>query len=255
MFIVTQFIGIYVVNHYSSVKVINGQIQNVSSPNLPFGMTNPEEAKIKCEINSFYDFFSCTQYLYSIIIAFIIAIALLFFLMKFNAEFILRLWFFVVVAIALGISFNSIIPSKFIYPSLLALVIALPLSFIKIYKRGFLVHNFTELLIYPGIAAVFVPILNVYTIIILLLIISAYDMWAVWHSGIMQKMAKYQIDKLNLFSGFFIPTISNICYLRSNFRFRIFIIFCRKKEILPCNAFYYSRNVFRNCFKLSYFLN
>jgi len=30
-------------------------------------------------------------------------------------------------------------------------------------------------------------------------------MWAVWHSGIMQKMAKYQINKLNIFSGFFIP--------------------------------------------------
>jgi len=30
-------------------------------------------------------------------------------------------------------------------------------------------------------------------------------MWAVWHSGIMQKMAKYQIDKLNVFSGFFVP--------------------------------------------------
>ena len=30
-------------------------------------------------------------------------------------------------------------------------------------------------------------------------------MWAVWRSGIMQKMAKYQIDKLNIFSGFFVP--------------------------------------------------
>jgi len=33
-------------------------------------------------------------------------------------------------------------------------------------------------------------------------------MWAVWHSGIMQKMAKYQIDKLNIFSGFFVPYVS-----------------------------------------------
>jgi presenilin-like A22 family membrane protease len=30
-------------------------------------------------------------------------------------------------------------------------------------------------------------------------------MWAVWHSGIMQKMAKYQIKTLRIFSGFFIP--------------------------------------------------
>jgi presenilin-like A22 family membrane protease len=33
-------------------------------------------------------------------------------------------------------------------------------------------------------------------------------MWAVWHSGIMQKMAKYQINKLNIFSGFFVPYVS-----------------------------------------------
>ena len=33
-------------------------------------------------------------------------------------------------------------------------------------------------------------------------------MWAVWHSGIMQKMAKYQINTLNIFSGFFIPYAS-----------------------------------------------
>jgi len=30
-------------------------------------------------------------------------------------------------------------------------------------------------------------------------------MYAVWHAGFMQKMAKYQIEKLKVFSGFFIP--------------------------------------------------
>ena len=67
------------------------------------------------------------------------------------------------------------------------------------------VHNITELLIYPGIATVFIPILNIWAVVILLVIISFYDMYAVWHSGFMQKMAKFQIEKLKLFSGFFIP--------------------------------------------------
>jgi presenilin-like A22 family membrane protease len=44
--------------------------------------------------------------------------------------------------------------------------------------------------------------------IALLILISIYDLWAVWHSGIMQKMAKYQIDKLKIFAGFLIPEIS-----------------------------------------------
>ena len=33
-------------------------------------------------------------------------------------------------------------------------------------------------------------------------------MWAVWHSKIMIKMAKYQINKVKAFSGFFVPYIS-----------------------------------------------
>jgi len=197
MFIVTQFIGLYVIDYYSSTKIVDGVVMNVSAPSLPFGLETPE-------INQEADFYKLFP---SLILAFVIAISLLFFLSKFKAEFILKAWFFVVVVIALGITFNSIIP-LFQYSIIIALIIAIPLSFIKIYRKEFFVHNFTELFIYPGIAAVFVPILNIWTIIILLIIISIYDMWAVWHSGIMQKMAQYQINKLNIFSGFFIPYIS-----------------------------------------------
>ena len=69
--------------------------------------------------------------------------------------------------------------------------------------KNLYIHNLTELLIYPGLAGVFVPLLSIWTMIFLLVLISVYDMWAVWHSGIMQKMAKYQINKLKIFSGFF----------------------------------------------------
>jgi presenilin-like A22 family membrane protease len=200
MFILTQFIGIYIVDSYSSVKLIDGNIFEVDSPDLPFGLETPE-LKEDTEFNYAFG---------SIIFAFIIAISLLLLLSKFNIEFFIRLWFFAVVLIALGISFNVFLMGIF-SPEiswLVALVVALPLGFIKIYKRNFIVHNSTELFIYPGIAAVFVPILNIYTIVGLLILISIYDMWAVWHSGIMQKMAKYQINKLNIFSGFFVPYVS-----------------------------------------------
>ncbi|MBI2004378.1 hypothetical protein HYS72_02850 [Candidatus Pacearchaeota archaeon] len=189
MFIATQFIGLYVVKHYS---------QNA----LPYGMEPPEE------INP-------TNAFPSIIIAFIIAIALFFLLTKFKVEFILKLWFFAVVSLAIGLAFyalltNNLSSEKLIFGNipLIATLIAIPLAFIKIYKRNLIVHNATELLIYPGIAAVFVPLLNIWTMIILLILISVYDMWAVWHSGIMQKMAKYQINTLKIFSGFFIPYLS-----------------------------------------------
>lgn len=190
MFILTQFIGIFVVNHYLFDK-----------NELPYGLEPPE-----IETQSDYSILFGT-----IIIAFIIAILLFLFLTKFKIEFFLKLWFFVVVVVALSISFFSVTRSfeKFIFGiPLIAALVALFLAIIKIYKRNFFVHNLTELLIYPGIAAVFVPLLNIYTIVGLLILISVYDMWAVWHTGVMQKMAKYQIDKLKIFSGFFLPYLS-----------------------------------------------
>ncbi|HEB47102.1 MAG TPA: hypothetical protein ENI22_01390, partial [Candidatus Pacearchaeota archaeon] len=186
MFVVTQMIGIYTVNHYL-----------VPDNVLPFGLEPPEIEKE----SDYYSIFP------GIIIAFIIAILLFFFLTRLKIEFVLKLWFFVVVLLALSIFFFSVF-SSLNYALTFSLLIALPLAFIKIYGRNFLVHNFTELLIYPGIAAVFVPILNVLTIVGLLVLISIYDIWAVWHSGIMQKMAKYQITQLKIFSGFFVPYLS-----------------------------------------------
>jgi len=192
MFLITQFIGLYVINHYSHEE-----------NKLPFGMENP-----KLENDS--DYYSLFP---SIIFAFVFAVLLLFLLNKFDAAFILKTWFFIIIIIALSISF-SVVTSKlgfektFFQIPLFAVAIALPLALVKVYKREFIIHNITELFIYPGIAAVFVPLLNVVTIIFLLVLISIYDMWAVWKSGIMQKMAKYQIEKLNIFGGFFIPYLS-----------------------------------------------
>ena len=105
---------------------------------------------------------------------------------KFKVEFILKLWFFIVIVLALGISINSFFPASKYIP-IIALAIALPFALIKIFNRNILVHNATELFIYPGIAAIFVPLLNIWTMILLLILISVYDMWAVWKSKIMQK--------------------------------------------------------------------
>ena len=96
MFILTQFIGIYVVDSYSSVKVVQGNVIEVDSPALPFGLETPE-LKENREFNYAFG---------SIIFAFIIAFSLLILLSKFKIEFFIKLWFFVVVLIALGISFN-----------------------------------------------------------------------------------------------------------------------------------------------------
>ena len=199
MFIVTQLIGMYVVSYYAPVKVVDNQITEVSSPpSLPLGLETPRVEKESQYSGLFI----------GIVVAFIFAILLFLLLTRFKVEFILKLWFFIVVVIALSISFLSIF-SLFINKALVVSVLfAFILAIIKIYGRNFIVHNATELFIYPGIAAVFVPILNVWTIVALLILISIYDAWAVWHSGIMQRMAKYQINQLKIFSGFFVPYFS-----------------------------------------------
>lgn len=146
--------------------------------------------------------------LVSIIIALAIAIVLMILLMRFNAEKFLRLWFFLVVIIALGITLTAALP-KFTAASFIAILVALPLAYFKVFKRNIIIHNLTEVMIYPGIAAIFVPLVTITTAIILLILISLYDMYAVWHTGFMQRMARYQIKTLKIFSGFFIPYMNS----------------------------------------------
>lgn len=188
LFFITQLIGLFVIHFYET-----------SSDELPYFMEPPEDINPQTSI-------------ISILFSFALAITLFFVLIKIKAEKFLRAWFFVVTVIAMGLTINAFIlflfkspPNPYEYISILIFIITIPLAYFKIFKRNILVHNFTELLIYPGIAAVFVTILGVLGIIILLLAISLYDIWAVWHSKFMQNMANYQINKLKFFTGFFVP--------------------------------------------------
>ncbi len=198
MFVITQLIGLYVLgaDPYHIKTEINGTIILSENPSLSW--IQPPEIQQESDFSIYFG---------SMIISFIFAIVLLFLLTKFKIDVVLRLWFFAVVAIALFISLTAIFP-KSIYFTIPILISALALSFLKTFKRNIIVHNVTELFIYPGIATVFVPILHLWSVSLLLIIISIYDIWAVWHSGIMQKMAKYQINNIKVFSGFFIPYLS-----------------------------------------------
>jgi presenilin-like A22 family membrane protease len=203
MFLFTQLIGLSVINAYSpkQEKVFNvtsGAVENVTVvPELPYGMQPPEMKP--------QDAF------WSIVISMVIAILLIFFLMKRKVFLLLKWWFFSVVLMAIAIVFYAPL-SKFLYPGMevqfLALILALPLAFYKVFQRNILIHNASELLIYPGIATIFVPLLNIWWTIALLIGIALYDIYAVWHSGFMQKMAKFQIQQLRVFTGFFVPYIA-----------------------------------------------
>lgn len=196
LFFVAQLIGIFVAHQYlpETVQVVNqstGELTNQTVYNLPYGLDPPTDIRPQ-------------ESIISIVIALIIAVTLMLFLMKLKAEVFLRGWFTIVVILGLSIALNAFL-MPFPKAALISVILAIPLGIMKIFQRNMFVHNATELLIYPGIATVFIPILSVWSVGILLVIISLYDMYAVWHAGFMQKMAKYQIKKLKLFSGFFVP--------------------------------------------------
>ncbi len=192
LFLVTQFIGLFVVSQYLPQE----------TP-LPYGMEPPEDVAPR----------SAWDLVISFSIAFAIVVVIMLLLTKYRAEIFLKIWFFVVIVLAIGISVNSLL-LKLPNSAILALIISVPLGFFKVFRRNLLVHNLTELLVYPGIASIFVVMLASWTnspllaIIVILVLISVYDMYAVWHAGFMQKMAHYQINHLKIFTGFFVPYAS-----------------------------------------------
>jgi presenilin-like A22 family membrane protease len=194
MFIATQLIGLYVVNFYLS-----------DSSKLPYGFDQQNLPAPSERTTGFY-----TQLILSFIVSFAIAVFLVLLLMRMRSRWLIRGWFFVVISMALGITF-TVLTTKIglVYPSFFALLLGIFLAYIKIFERNIIVHNITELLIYPGIAAIFVALFNLWITVILLLLISVYDMWAVWRSKVMLKMAKFQISNLGMIGGFMIPYASD----------------------------------------------
>jgi|TARA_Y100000310_G_scaffold270277_1_gene284019 presenilin-like A22 family membrane protease len=199
LFLFTQVIGLTVINNYIDVEQIVKQetviedgkevikeviVEEQVFEELPYGIERPE-LKEK------------TSYL-SILLAIIIATSLALILLKFQAMRLWKLWFFLSVFFTLMIAFNAFIPQ------LWALVLALVFAGLKTFRNSVIIHNFSELFIYGGLAVIFVPVINVLAIVVILLIISIYDYIAVWKTKHMIKMAKFQA-KLKLFAGLMIP--------------------------------------------------
>ncbi len=213
MFIITQLIGLYVVNFYLN-----------SENTIPYGF---DEQKTIEKTPEFY-----AQFFTSLIGSFAIAVFLVFLLMKIKSLWFIRGWFFIVISMALGLTLNVPLSNLGIaYASLFALAIGLILAYIKIFRKNIIMHNLTELLVYPGIAAIFVGMLNIWTMVLLLVLISIYDMWAVWHTGVMMKMAKYQINTVGILGGFMLP------YASKKMKNRIELLKLKyKNKQIPINA-------------------
>ncbi|MBU1975900.1 MAG: hypothetical protein KKG59_05850 [Nanoarchaeota archaeon] len=142
-----------------------------------------------------------------IIIAVGIGTALFLLIVKFNKVGLWKVWFFLAVAIAVGISFKVLLKGVIPNVGLLGYipwVLGIGFALLKMYSKSVIFYNVTEILMYSGIALILAPIFSMTYAIILLILISVYDMIAVWKSKHMVKMAKFQSNS-KMFAGLMIP--------------------------------------------------
>ncbi|MGB9748411.1 MAG: presenilin family intramembrane aspartyl protease [Candidatus Woesearchaeota archaeon] len=182
-FLLSQAIGLGVLMKYVDYKKTK-ETGQISWKDLPYEIERPKVQE-------------STSFIY-IFAAIIIGTILLLGLIRTRVKFFWKLWFFLAVMSCLAISFSAFIPAG------IAFLLATMLAFWKIIKPNFYVHNLTELFIYGGIAAVFVPVMNVFSASLLLIIISIYDFIAVYKIKHMVTLAKFQSSE-NVFAGLYMP--------------------------------------------------
>lgn len=182
IFLLAQFIGIAILYKYID-PVKTSETGKMEFKELPIGE--------RPQMNENYSFFP-------IMIIVLIGTALMLILIKYRLAWVWKLWFLLAIFLTLTISFGAFISLR------IALFLSLLFSLWRTFWPNFLVQNFTEVFIYGGLAAIFVPVFNIWSIIILLVLISAYDAYAVWKSKHMITLAKSQA-KSKVFAGLLIP--------------------------------------------------
>jgi presenilin-like A22 family membrane protease len=182
IFIVTQYFGLLVVHNYidPTLSIETGETQ---FKDLPIG----ERPEVNQSLSPVWLF-----------VAVLFGTLILLVLIKFKMYKVWKAWFFMAVLLAMIITFGAFVNG------IIALLIALPLAIWKTWKPNVIVHNTTEIFVYAGLAALLVPFFNVWSVSILLIVFSIYDMYAVWKSKHMITLAKAQ-SKSGVFAGLMIP--------------------------------------------------
>lgn len=183
IFLAAQVIGLGITSKYIDYEKTK-ETGKVVFGALPYNMERPP-------IEERYSFVY-------IVSAIIIATILIFIIMYFKQINLWRIWFFLAVFVTLTVAFKPFIGDLF------ALILAFVFGAWKVFKPNIYIHNLTELFIYGGLAAIFVPIINLFAAFMLLFLISGYDAYAVWKSKHMIELAKFQTAS-KMFAGLAIP--------------------------------------------------
>ena len=180
-FLLAQFIGIAVL--YKYIDQEKSTAEGKMFKDLPFG----ERPELEEE----------TSFI-SVIISILIGTGIALLLLRYELFWILRIWFLFAIVVSLTVAIAAFLPG------IISFVIALGIGLWKIFKPNFWIQNATELFMYGGLAAIFVPVFNLFSVSILLVLIAIYDAYAVWKSKHMITLATAQA-KAKMFSGLLIP--------------------------------------------------
>ena len=183
-FFLAQFTGLLIINHYIDHKRTVETKTIVFKP-LPYNLERPQVEN------------QSTSFIY-ITLAILIGTILVLLLVRFNKIFIWKLWFFATVWLTLSIALAAFL-NNFI-----AAILALVISVLKLHKPDLIIQNLSEIFIYGGLAAIFVPMINLFAAFMLLIVISVYDFVAVFKTKHMIKIAKFQ-SQSKVFAGLVIP--------------------------------------------------
>ncbi|MBL7055122.1 hypothetical protein ISS05_05175 [Candidatus Woesearchaeota archaeon] len=203
-FFISQVIGLAITNEYIDHKATAFKGEPVHK-DLPLGIERPEVEG------------TGGAAVIMIVLGIIMGTLLLLLIIRFRAVNLWKIWFFVAITFCLTTAFFPY-TSKLIslmkistlnLPAFIALALAVMIAAIKIFKPTMIIQNISELFVYGGLSAIFVSLFKnpqggIFWAFILLLIISIYDIIAVWKTKHMIKLAKFQ-TKSNLFAGLSIP--------------------------------------------------
>lgn len=179
LFFFSQIVGLTIVDQYIDREASAEEGKPVYK-DLPAGFERPD-------VEENYAFIY-------ILAGILIGTGIFLIIIKFGLNYVWKVWYFLAIFMTLWFALNPFIGE------LISLLVGAITSFIKTFRQNLIVHNVSEIFVYGGLAAIFVPIINLTTAILLLVLISIYDAYAVWRSKHMVKIAKFQSDS-KMFAG------------------------------------------------------
>ncbi len=183
LFFCAQMIGLFILSQYVDYeKTI--EMGKLVLRALPFLIERPE-------VSPTYSF----AY---IIFGVLIATLIILFIIKYAYINLWRLWYTLSVVFCLLVAWSAFFPEEW------GLLLAVFVGVWKVYRPNWFIHNMTEVFLYGGLLVVFAPILSMFSVTMLLLLISCYDMYAVWKSKHMVTMARF-LTETKTFAGLSFP--------------------------------------------------